>query len=151
MSSDDFGAFRAELLRQRVIFEAELRRQRETADARFEAIAHELAEREADCRNLQSVVTMLGKKVDSLAEPRSSTMRFSTPTRGESVDHSTFENRRTRVSSAEKRPSSHPSLIPSSVVLNRIPSVTRRTHSPRIYSEVASGSLRLPVRGTTSR
>lgn len=73
MSSDEMDAFRAELLRQRIIFEAELRRQRETFEEQLARVAEELADREADCRNLQAVVTILGKKVDSLAEKRAST------------------------------------------------------------------------------
>ncbi|CBH14748.1 hypothetical protein, conserved [Trypanosoma brucei gambiense DAL972] len=66
MSSDELDAFRAELLRQKVIFEAELRRQRDTFEEKLARVTQELADREADCRNLQAVVTILGKKVDTL-------------------------------------------------------------------------------------
>ncbi|KAG8348798.1 hypothetical protein TRVL_00383 [Trypanosoma vivax] len=67
MSSDDIDAFRAELLRQKIIFEGELRRQREHFESRLSRVLQELADREADCRNLQAVVTILGKKVDALS------------------------------------------------------------------------------------
>ncbi|ESL07155.1 hypothetical protein TRSC58_05162 [Trypanosoma rangeli SC58] len=70
MSVDEIDAFRAELLRQKIIFEAELRRQRETFEERLSRMAQELADREADCRNLQAVVTILGKKMESLADRR---------------------------------------------------------------------------------
>ncbi|ORC92217.1 uncharacterized protein TM35_000044310 [Trypanosoma theileri] len=73
MSSDEMDAFRAELLRQKIIFEAELRRQRETFEEQLSRMAQELADREADCRNLQAVVTILGKKIDSLLERRVAT------------------------------------------------------------------------------
>lgn len=64
MSNDDLDAFRAELLRQKIVFEAELRRQREFFEEKLTAVFQELSNREADCRNLQTVVTILGKKVD---------------------------------------------------------------------------------------
>lgn len=75
MSSDELDAFRSELLRQKIVFEAELRRQREYFEERISVLAQELADREADCRNLQSVVTILGKKVELLAERRPTTPR----------------------------------------------------------------------------
>lgn len=147
MSADDISAFRSELLRQRVIFEAELRRQREASDARFQAIARVLEAREADCRNLQSVVTILGKRVDSLTDQRTPIQRSSTPIRSQPAHNKSSENVRTRVSSTEKAPSNLGSLIPSSVSVNRISSASRKTHSPRRYSELTSGSMRTTVRG----
>lgn len=79
MSSNEMDAFRAELLRQKIIFEAELRRQRETFEDQLTRMAEELADREADCRNLQAVVTILGKKVDSLLERRTATPHRRSP------------------------------------------------------------------------
>lgn len=89
MSAEELDGFRSELLRQKIVFEAELRRQRESFEERFTSVAKELAAREADCRNLQSVITILGKKVDALTEqvtrrpptPR----RMPTPTRPPSL------------------------------------------------------------------
>lgn len=147
MSADDISSFRSELLRQRVIFEAELRRQREAADVRFQAIARELAAREADCRNLQSVVTILGKKVDSLSDHRSTLQRSSTPIRPPSVDPKSAENRRTRVPSADRVSSSLALHIPTSVSVTRVSSTSRRTRSPRTYTEPVSGSVRAYLRG----
>eukprot|EP00796_Vickermania_ingenoplastis_P005304 gene5304-3807_t len=73
-----FPFYSVSLLRQRVIFETELRRQSDHFEARLQAMSRELADREADCRNLQSVVTILGKKVDSLSEQRTSSRHPST-------------------------------------------------------------------------
>ncbi|RNF11796.1 uncharacterized protein Tco025E_06609 [Trypanosoma conorhini] len=82
MSVDEMDAFRAELLRQKIIFEAELRRQKETFEERLARMAQELADREADCRNLQAVVTILGKKVETLMDRRIATPhRRSSPAR----------------------------------------------------------------------
>ncbi|EAN93362.1 hypothetical protein C3747_1g109 [Trypanosoma cruzi] len=82
MSLDDIDAFRAELLRQKIIFEAELRRQRETFEERLSRLSQELADREADCRNLQAVVTILGKKVENLMDRHMATPhRRSSPAR----------------------------------------------------------------------
>ncbi|KAK7195715.1 hypothetical protein NESM_000501800 [Novymonas esmeraldas] len=93
MSSDDIDALRSELLRQKIIFEAELRRQREMFEERLSLVSHELADREADCRNLQSVITILGRKVDAIAEQRQYTTvvhRPPTPTRQSSGPESPF-------------------------------------------------------------
>ncbi|GET92772.1 hypothetical protein, conserved [Leishmania tarentolae] len=93
MSSDDIDALRSELLRQKIIFEAELRRQRESFEERLLLITNELADREADCRNLQSVITILGRKVDAIAEQRqyvNVVQRPPTPTRQPSIHESPF-------------------------------------------------------------
>lgn len=93
MTSDDIDALRSELLRQKIIFEAELRRQRETFEERLSLITNELADREADCRNLQSVITILGRKVDAIAEQRqyiAVAHRPPTPTRQPSIHESPF-------------------------------------------------------------
>ena len=66
--SAEIDVFRAELLRQKIIFEAELRRQRETFEDKIVLMGHQLQDRETDCRNLQNVVTILGKRVDALQE-----------------------------------------------------------------------------------
>lgn len=83
---EELDALRAELLRQKLVFESELRRQREHFEERLAAVSQELADREADCRNLQAVVTILGKKVDAVAEAQRlrppTPRRAPTPTRG---------------------------------------------------------------------
>lgn len=61
-------SLRAELLRQKIIFDAELRRQREVYDERLNNAEEKLQDRETDCRNLQSVITILGKKLDTLQD-----------------------------------------------------------------------------------
>ena len=70
--SAEIDVFRAELLRQKIIFEAELRRQRETFDDKIVLMGHQLQDRETDCRNLQNVVTILGKRAHAktFLEPR---------------------------------------------------------------------------------
>ncbi|CAM43467.1 conserved hypothetical protein [Leishmania braziliensis MHOM/BR/75/M2904] len=93
MSSDDIDALRSELLRQKIIFEAELRRQREMFEERLSIISNELADREADCLNLQSVITILGRKVDAIAEQREHITvahRPLTPARQPSIHESPF-------------------------------------------------------------
>lgn len=65
---ETLDALRAEVLRQKIVFEAELRRQREVYDARLCVAEQALHDREIDCRNLQSVITILGKKVDALQD-----------------------------------------------------------------------------------
>lgn len=143
MNVDELDTFRAELLRQKIIFEAELRRQRDYFENKVASLARNLADRETDCRNLQCVVTILGKKVDALSEqvrpptPR----RAPTPTRNSSFAR---ENTRSdirehlskRVSSSScnsaRRPSSS---ITGPTKLNRVSSIsnvsrTTRTSSP---------------------
>lgn len=61
-------SLRAELLRQKIIFDAELRRQREVYEERLTSAEEKLQDRETDCRNLQSVITILGKKLDTLQD-----------------------------------------------------------------------------------
>ena len=78
--SDPLDAFRAELLRQKIVFDAELRRQREHFEDELATVTKALADRETDCRNLHAVISILGKKVDGLAE-RLSMIRSGTPQR----------------------------------------------------------------------
>lgn len=159
MSSDDIDALRSELLRQKIIFEAELRRQREAFEERLSSIAQELADREADCRNLQSVITILGRKVDAIAEQMSGSStaavaRPPTPTRSVSVHQSPFRRNlssipgaahtsqeRVRTNSLLSVNSRRASpLVPTSSVrrtnsaLARLPSATAlsRTESPHV-------------------
>ncbi|CAD2216779.1 hypothetical protein ADEAN_000425700 [Angomonas deanei] len=142
MSSDEIDAFRAELLRQKLIFESELHRQREDFEERLATVTQELADREADCRNLQSVVTILGKKIDLLAEhyrrPTTPMRRSATPQRnGESPPQ---EKDTSMVGNSSRnfmrRPSPVISANPqnSSTTLRRIPSLTstNRTSSPLV-------------------
>ncbi|KEG10925.1 hypothetical protein DQ04_03151100 [Trypanosoma grayi] len=133
MGSDDMDAFRAELLRQKIIFEAELRRQRETFEEQLARMAQELADREADCRNLQAVVTILGKKVDSLLDKRAATpQRRSSPARPASCAAGDDAGRE----SALKR---HAPPV-------RVPSPTARRSSP--FRRNTNSSSNLP--GTTT-
>lgn len=140
MSSGELDAFRAELLRQRVIFEGELRRQREFFENRIEVMSRHLADREADCRNLQAVVTVLGKKLDSFVETHSS-HRSHSSRRTPIPERSSDDIRRTRVESVGRRPSPvvlTPTTIPNRVTLLKPPSKTnsprRNVTTPRGYS-----------------
>lgn len=137
---EELDAFRAELLRQRVVFEAELRRQNEYFEARLQAMSRELADREADCRNLQSVVTILGKKIDSLAEQRERPMsRHPSATRSIPSERNS-DDRLTRVGSAGRRPPSPlVAPAPAAVPLNRLKPLSRTT-SPRPPLPNSSGT-----------
>ena len=75
ISPAEIDAFRAELLRQKIVFESELRRQRETYDLKLEQMTRLLNDREVDCRNFQTVITILGRKVDGLSQQVSSMQR----------------------------------------------------------------------------
>jgi hypothetical protein len=77
-STDALDAFRAELLRQKIVFDAELRRQRESFEDQLLSVSKALADRETDCRNLHAVVSILGKKVEGLSE-RLGMIRSGTP------------------------------------------------------------------------
>eukprot|EP00760_Papus_ankaliazontas_P027294 PhM_4_TR3259/c0_g1_i1/m.70473/K18598/EML6; echinoderm microtubule-associated protein-like 6 len=57
-------AVRAELLRQKIVFESELRRQREHFEERLEDTTRHMRACENDCRNLQTTITLLGRKLD---------------------------------------------------------------------------------------
>ncbi|CCW69454.1 unnamed protein product [Phytomonas sp. Hart1] len=81
MDSEELSALRTELLRQKVVFAAELRRQREEFEERLDGIAQVLAERDADCRNLQAVVTILGKKLDLFSKQLNEQKARGTPLR----------------------------------------------------------------------
>eukprot|EP00759_Apiculatamorpha_spiralis_P042327 PhF_6_TR40461/c0_g1_i1/m.60460/K18598/EML6; echinoderm microtubule-associated protein-like 6 len=81
---------RAELLRQKIVFESELRRQREHFEEKLDEAFALLKERENDCRNLQTALTTLGRKIDSMdkgvggvnsteSPPRKDNPRFSSP------------------------------------------------------------------------
>ncbi|KAG5466837.1 hypothetical protein LSCM1_01014 [Leishmania martiniquensis] len=172
MSSDDIDALRSELLRQKIIFEAELRRQREMFEERLSLISNELAAREADCRNLQSVITILGRKVDAIAEQRqyaTASQRPPTPTRQPSIHESPFrrdpsalmpppssngqQKELVRSNSVTQRGLRRPSPLlngpPASVRLSSMP-VTRgasisalsRTNSPHVHGHPARPLLR---------
>ncbi|KAG5492674.1 hypothetical protein JKF63_01253 [Porcisia hertigi] len=178
MSSDDIDALRSELLRQKIIFEAELRRQREAFEERLSLISQELADREADCRNLQSVVTILGRKVDAIAEQRIVAQRPPTPTRQPSIHESPFRrvpstlvpppSSNSKVqgpalsdSVAPKRgmrrssPSLNGLLAPvrrPSAPMSRVPSVSAlsRTSSPRVHGHPARPLLRTNTSATVT-
>ena len=62
----DVAACHAELLRQKITFGEELRAQREAFQTQLDDANAKLRFREADCRNLQAVVTVLGRKLDEL-------------------------------------------------------------------------------------
>ncbi|CCW62099.1 unnamed protein product [Phytomonas sp. EM1] len=93
MESEELSALRTELLRQKVVFAAELRRQREEFEERLDGISQALAERDADCRNLQTVVTILGKKMDLFSKQlhehktRATPLRRSVSNRRASLNH----------------------------------------------------------------
>lgn len=66
MSSTEVQALQADLLRQKVVFDTELRNQREHFQTQLNDANEQLKAREIDCRNLQAVVTILGRKLDSI-------------------------------------------------------------------------------------
>ncbi|KAH9601782.1 hypothetical protein LSM04_007613 [Trypanosoma melophagium] len=139
MSSDEMDAFRAELLRQKIIFEAELRRQRDTFEEQLSRMAQELADREADCRNLQAVVTILGKKVDSLLERRVATpQRRPSPSRSTSSPPGDNNNGPREAGSARNIP---PLRVPS-------PSTRRSSPFRRNTNNNSSSSARLAPTGS---
>lgn len=67
-SMTEIDSLKAEVLRQKIIFDSELRRQREVYEARISSIEQMLVDRELDCKNLQSVITILGRKLDALQD-----------------------------------------------------------------------------------
>lgn len=162
--NSELDLLRAELLRQKIIFEAELRRQRELYDHRFEVMSQQLRDRETDCRNLQAVVTILGKKVDTLQEclvtaiPRmnnsgvSTPRRVPSPARSEAAGVSPFR----RQPSPLRPMSSNPSLQPQAFV--RKDSTTSVTKAPSLNGLGSSATLTGPNsrlaftgQGSTSR
>nr|CCD12225.1 unnamed protein product [Trypanosoma congolense IL3000] len=141
MSSDDIDAFRAELLRQKVIFEAELRRQRDTFEEKLSRVTQELADREADCRNLQAVVTILGKKVDTLHLkcPATPLRRPSPPGNPQRVRLSGFDAQRESTPARE----SHALRVPT--LSARRPSAGRpQTPSPILQIGAHTSSVYAP-------
>ncbi|CAG9582609.1 conserved hypothetical protein [Leishmania major strain Friedlin] len=180
MSSDDIDALRSELLRQKIIFEAELRRQRETFEERLSLITNELADREADCRNLQSVITILGRKVDAIAEQRqyiAVVHRPPTPTRQPSIHESPFRRETSalvpppssngdaqeheRATSVKKSSSRRPSpslnappafVRRSGMPITRVASISAlsRTSSPHVHGHAARPLLRTNTSATVT-
>eukprot|EP01063_Lacrimia_lanifica_P009212 TRINITY_DN16225_c0_g1_i1.p1 TRINITY_DN16225_c0_g1~~TRINITY_DN16225_c0_g1_i1.p1 ORF type:complete len:956 (+),score=386.73 TRINITY_DN16225_c0_g1_i1:47-2869(+) len=63
-----FESLNGEMLRQKIYFEAELKRQRETTGSRITKLEMELEQREADCKSLQNSVTILGRSLDAMTE-----------------------------------------------------------------------------------
>jgi hypothetical protein len=153
MSSDDIDALRSELLRQKIIFEAELRRQRESFEERLSLITQELADREADCRNLQSVITILGRKVDAITEQKpvvpAAVVRPPTPTRNTNAHESPFR----RNLSSLPSPGGHTSR--ERVRTNSLMSSNLRRSSPLVSTGSArrttSAFARVPSTSALSR
>ncbi|KPI90257.1 hypothetical protein ABL78_0639 [Leptomonas seymouri] len=152
MSSDDIDAVRSELLRQKIIFEAELRRQREAFEERLSYITQELADREADCRNLQSVITILGRKVDVIAEQKLANgvaaVRPPTPTRNANVHESPFRRNISSITSSAN-------AAKDRVRANSLLSVNSRRASPLVSTGAArrtnSALARVPSTSALSR
>lgn len=65
---NELDELRAEWLRSKIIFDAELRRQREVYEARLAVAEEKLQDRETDCKNLQNVITILGRRLDALQD-----------------------------------------------------------------------------------
>eukprot|EP00744_Colponema_vietnamica_P016345 GILI01022925.1.p1 GENE.GILI01022925.1~~GILI01022925.1.p1 ORF type:complete len:324 (+),score=41.87 GILI01022925.1:47-1018(+) len=66
-SLSEVQSLQADLLRQKIVFDSELRNQREHFQAQIDDAHEQLQAREIDCRNLQAVVTILGRKLDSVS------------------------------------------------------------------------------------
>ena len=63
-----FENLNGELLRQKIGFETELKRTKDSMNARITKLESELEQRDADCKSLQNSVTILGRSVDSITE-----------------------------------------------------------------------------------
>ncbi|KAJ9473341.1 echinoderm microtubule-associated protein-like 6 [Diplonema papillatum] len=63
-----FESLNGELLRQKIMFESELRRQREAMDGHIAKVESELEQREVDCKSLQNSVTILGRSLDAITD-----------------------------------------------------------------------------------
>ena len=63
-----FESLNGELIRQKVMFESELRRQRESMGGRITKLELELEHRDAECKSLQNSVTILGRSLDTITE-----------------------------------------------------------------------------------
>lgn len=171
-SQDDaVVALQTELHRQKVVFESELRRQRETFEAKISDANQRLRARESDCRNLQSVVTILGRKLDELSDvvgrlsQRSPTRRCATPTRGgtpsgavsrtASVGRPQSPSRSTTVYSRNESYARAPSLntIPAPYPGNPYPKATTQTFNGVTYNNkgVPLPSTTVPLKQPDSR
>lgn len=169
---DIVDSLRAELMRQKIIFESELRRQREVYEDRLERAEQALADRETDCRNLQSVITILGKKLDTVSEAVSqlslqraltsgtaTPRRLASPSRSEAALPSPHRRHTSPLSHAISRKEGVPSLtlFPSGRApsLNGVPTSISRTSSPGRASTVSSAAARprvsTSVKSTTPR
>eukprot|EP00759_Apiculatamorpha_spiralis_P046149 PhF_6_TR42711/c0_g1_i1/m.64523/K18598/EML6; echinoderm microtubule-associated protein-like 6 len=62
----EIESLRAELLRQKIVFESELRRQRELHEEMQDETNRQLKAREVECRNLQTSLTTLGRRLETL-------------------------------------------------------------------------------------
>jgi hypothetical protein len=67
--------FRAELLRQKIVFESELRRQREVFDDRVAGLEREARSRDDEIRGLHGSLAALGYRVDGIINNRVPTPR----------------------------------------------------------------------------
>lgn len=61
-----WDTIRAELLRQKIVFDVELRRQRDVYDEQFAVVSQALLEREQECVHLRSSIASLSQRVDAL-------------------------------------------------------------------------------------
>lgn len=79
-SSTELDFFRAELLRQKIVFESELRRQREVYEDKIEQLVADGKARDAELKQTRQTVHALGLRVESLE----SQGRAHTPRRAQS-------------------------------------------------------------------
>ena len=143
-----------------------MRRQREAFEAKFSDTNQRLRARESDCRNLQSVVTILGRKLDELSDTvgrlSRSPKRCSTPTRGgaqspagglsrtpSSVGRPASPNRSTTVYSRHDSYSRAPSLntIPAPYPGNPYPRAP--PSSTQTFNGVTYNNKGVPLPSTT--
>ena len=106
--------FRAELLRQKIVFESELRRQREVFDERIGALERDAKLRDDEVRGLHGSLAALGYRVDGVVAgrvptPRRAASNSPAPERGAPLtveSRSASANKRT-LTPERKRPLLH--------------------------------------------
>ena len=121
-TKDELDDIRAELLRQKIVFDSELRRQRDTYEERLAWTTDELRKREIECRSLQTSVSLLGQKVDQLERLLGSSKPPSRPPSPRAASPST-------ASSRPQSPGRGP-IAPSTVGALRNPSPTPTGNRP---------------------
>lgn len=150
MSQSELDAFRAELLRQKIVFESELRRQREATEDRLEYLSKQLSERESENRSLRVSLTIMGKKVDALQEQIIRVSSCATAKRSGSAGGGRGASEaRANSPSVVDRPCRHgspvpqlrmPSPVSASELVARDDNANKVSRAPSLFSRAQSGS-----------